>query len=92
MTVGEYEVWLCDTEHECAPEGDMMCFTFNEKVFYLYACTGVRQTHTYQRGHDVFHLERAGTCCCFSIIFFLNFFLVPHFPTSRPEFETKKLS
>jgi hypothetical protein len=31
MTVGEYEVWLCDTKHECAPEGDMMCFTFNEK-------------------------------------------------------------
>jgi hypothetical protein len=45
MTVGEYEVWLCDTKHECAPEGDMMCFTFNEKVFYLYVCISVRHTH-----------------------------------------------
>ena len=37
MTVDEYEVWLCDTKHECAPEGDMMCFTFNEKVI-LHIC------------------------------------------------------
>jgi hypothetical protein len=31
MTEDEYEVWLCDTMHTCAPQ-DMMCFTFNERA------------------------------------------------------------
>jgi len=30
-----YEVWLCDSKHECAAPGDMMCFTFNEQGEYF---------------------------------------------------------
>jgi len=68
MTVGEYEVWLCDTKHECAPEGDMMCFTFNEKVI-LHIC--------------VYMCVYMYVYVFFFITVFSNFFsvVVPHYPT-----------
>ena len=30
MTVGEWEVWVCVTQHQCVAAGDALCFTYSE--------------------------------------------------------------
>jgi hypothetical protein len=71
-------VYKCKTHTHT--RGDMMCFTLNEQervvVFLLF-----------------FLQERCSEACVvvFVLVFPPHFFfVVPHFPTSRPEFETKK--
>jgi len=51
MEIGVKETWVCEYGHKCAPQGDAMCFVYDEenKVFNMWGLMSVLQLVPYGR-------------------------------------------